>query len=291
MSEKSFEEYQNVPWKEYKVALPTGISMAYCECGPANGIPVILIHGVTDGRVSWSQVAPMMAELGYHCYIPEYRGNGKTDKPNPGPKGYLTDTHVADIFALMDLLNLKKCHVVGHSLGSLIAQRMNILHPERTLSITLIESAVKCPGNALLTWAQNGDGKDYLGVHGYDAEQKMPESFLKAWTENTNEDQSFQDATIAHAHQMPYPVWDYLLTGLNAFDNSADMGKITGRVLVIWATEDVIFTAEDQEELKKCLTNCDTVYKTVQGGTHNVHWDSKRTKEEVAAYIDDFIRA
>ncbi len=288
---KSYADYIQVDWEEHFVDLPTGIRMAYTVCGPEGGVPVVLIHGVTDGRISWSQVAPMLAGLGYRVYVPEYRGNGKTDKPEAGPEGYTVETHVKDMLAFLDAVGIPKAHFVGHSLGSLIAQRINIEAPERVLSTTLIESAVKCQPNEVLTWAHDGDGKDYLGVHGYDDVQKMPESFLKEWADNTNDSEDFQRATIEHIRQMPYKVWDYLLTGLNAFDNRADIGKVSGKVQVIWATEDNIFPASDQEELKAGLTGCDVVYKTVEGGSHNVHWDSPATRALVTQYIDEFIKS
>lgn len=249
-----------------------------------------MIHGVTDGRVSWSQTAPMMADLGYRVYVPEYRGNGKTDKPAPGPGGYTVETHRDDIFALMDLLGIEKAHIVGHSLGSLIAQLMNIKAPERILSTTLIESTVCCATSEVLQWAHDGDGKEYLGVHGYDTEQKMPESFLQGWAENTNESDDFQQATIEHIRQMPYPVWNWLITGLNAFDNREGIHKVSGKVLVIWATEDVIFPAADQEALKAGLTGCEATYKVIEGGSHNVHWDSVKTCTEVVGMLDAFIK-
>ena len=288
---KSFADYIQVPWNEHFVSLATGIRMAYCDCGPADGSPVILIHGVTDGRISWSQVAPMLADLGYRVYVPEYRGNGKTDKPDPGPGGYTVETHRDDMLALMDALGLQKAHIVGHSLGSLIAQLMNIKAPERILSTTLMESTVCCATSEVLQWAHDGDGTAYLGVRGYDAEQKMPESFLRTWTENTNESDDFQQATLEHVRQMPYPVWDWLITGLNAFDNRDGICKVSGRGLVLWGSKDEIFPAADQEALREGLTGCDATYETIEGGSHNVHWDSVRTRTEVVAILDKFMKS
>jgi pimeloyl-ACP methyl ester carboxylesterase len=200
------------------------------------------------------------------------------------------DTHAADIAAFMDFLKLEKAHIAGHSLGSFIAQRLNILYPQRTLSLTLIASAASCAGNPMAAWILDGDGKDYLGVHGYDREQKMPESFLRTWTENTNEDPDFQAATLEHARRIPYPVWAWLFTGAMAFDNRKDIAGISGRVLVLWGSGDQVFTAGDQEELKKGLTGCRAVYKTIPGGSHNLHWDSVKAAEETAACIGEFIR-
>lgn len=288
---KSFADYIQVDWTEATVALPTGITMAYTYCGPEDGVPLILIHGVTDGRISWSQVAPMFAQRGYRVYVPEYRGNGKTDKPDPGPGGYAVETHAKDILAFMDSQHIEKAHIVGHSLGSLICQLINIWHPERVLSTTLEDSAVRCQPNEVLSWAHDGDGKDYLGVHGYDKEQAMPESFLKDWADTPNDSEDFRLATLEHVRQMSYPVWNWLLTGLNAFDNRANIGKVSGKVLVLWGSEDVIFPQKDQDELKAGLTGCDVTYKTYEGGSHNFHWDSLASRTWFVDTIDAFIKS
>jgi len=288
---KSYADYIQVPWTEKFISLSTGIQMAYCVCGPEDGVPVLLIHGVTDGRITWTQVAPMLADLGYHVYVPEYRGNGKTDKPNPGPGGYTVETHRDDMFAFMDAVGLKKVHVVGHSLGSLIAQLMNISAPERLLSTTLVESTVCCATSEVLKWAYGGDGKDYLGVNGYTAEQKMPESFLQAWADTSNDSEDFRKATLEHVRQMPYPVWNWLITGLNAFDNRENIGKVSGKVLLIWGTKDDIFPEADQEALKAGLSGCDLTCKTIEGGSHNVHWDSPETRTTFVKMLDEYIKS
>ena len=130
---KSYADYIQVPWTEKFVSLPTGIQMCYCVCGPEDGVPLLLIHGVTDGRISWTQVAPMLAKLGYRVYVPEYRGNGKTDKPDPGPGGYSVETHRDDMFAFMDAVGVEKAHVAGHSLGSLTFRVGDVLFCGDTL--------------------------------------------------------------------------------------------------------------------------------------------------------------
>lgn len=286
---KCFADYLTTNWEEHFVDLSTGIRMAYTVCGPEDGKKIVLIHGVTDGRVSWSQAAPMLADKGYRVYVPEYRGNGKTDKPEAGPEGYTIEMHEKDMVAFFEAAGIDKAHIVGHSLGSIICQRMNIENPELVKSTTLIASTVKCMPNEILTWIVEGDGEGFGGVFAYDEEQALPESFLKEWTENTNECDDFQQATYAHAYQIPYKCWHHLMNGLNAFDNREDIGKVSGKVLVIWGTEDVVFPISDQEELRAGLTGCDVTYKNVEGGSHNTHWDSVATCTSMMNMLDEFI--
>ncbi len=286
---KSFADYLDVPWTEHFADLPTGIRMCYVEIGPEDGTPIILLHGVTDGRVSWTHVAPALADLGYHVYVPEYRGNGKTDKPEADENGYTAEMIADDVIALMDAIGLEKAHVGGHSYGSIISQVINLKAPERLLSTILIDTTVNAKTSEVLEWAEFGDGEEYLGVHGYDEEGAMPDSFLQAWAENDNPDEAFQKATIEHLRQMPYECWYRLIHACRNFDNSEHIGEISGKVLVIWGTEDAIFPKKDQDALKAGLTGADVTYVDIEG-SHNIHWDSPETAAAVVKAIDEFIK-
>ncbi len=287
---KSYADYMEIDWTENFVDLTTGIRMCYCTCGPEDGVPLILIHGVTDSRISWSQAAPMFAEKGYRVYVPECRGHGKTDKPDPGPEGYRIEMHRDDILAFMDALDIEKAHIVGHSQGSLICQLINLKAPERVLSTTLIDTTTDNTKNEFLEWVYYGDGETYLGVHGYDEEQKMPDEFLDSWLGSTNESEAFCAATRAHAYQLPYEAWGWLIEGVRAFDNSEGIHDITGDVLVIWGTEDAIFTEEDFNAVRDGLTGCDARFEVIEGASHCPHWDSLASCREVVDIIDDFIK-
>jgi len=77
------------------VDLDTGIRMAYVDLGDASNPTVVFLHGATDTYLSWSQIAPRVANSGYRVIVPELRGHGKTDKPEEGP--YTLQTHAKDI--------------------------------------------------------------------------------------------------------------------------------------------------------------------------------------------------
>ena len=133
-------EMVDVEWTENTVALDTGINMTYMVSGPEEGIPIILIHGATDSRLSWAQIVPELADT-YRVYVPELRGHGKTDKPAGVDGKYTVAEHTADIIAFMDAVNIEKANIVGHSLGSMIAQNLAIDAADRVTTITLIASA------------------------------------------------------------------------------------------------------------------------------------------------------
>lgn len=285
---KDFDAYLNVDWTEHFIDLDTGIRMAYCECGDAEGTPLLLLHGVTDGRVSWAQVAPALAEMGYHCYIIEYRGNGKTDKPDQGECGYTAELLADDVLDFMDKKGLDKIHIAGHSYGSLIAQTLALKAPDRFSSYVLIDSAVSCLENEVVKWVLDGDEEGFGGVYAY--KDRMPEDFVKEWTATPNEDEGFRTATFLHAYQLPAAAWRNLMDGLKQFDNTDGIRRIKGDVLVMWGTEDEIFTAEDQRQLKEGLVSCNVQYVDIEGAGHNGFWDSKARAKEYAGHMDAFLK-
>ena len=289
---KRFSDYQKVDWTEKAAHLSTGIHLAYTVTGDEKGTPVILIHGLTDGRVSWSQVAPALAKKGYRVYVPELRGNGKTDKPIE-ESAYAVKELTHDIAAFIDKLELKKPHIVGHSFGSFIAQELAVSHADKIGSITLIGSAAAVDKkNSTVDWLVNGSGdKSFDGVFAYDSIQKLPETFFEKWGENTNPDEEFQAANLEHLKQVPYYAWKFLVKNLLKIDNSNRLSSIKSDVQIIWGTKDAIFDKKSQEALRDGLSKAKkVVFREVKDADHNTHWGSKAAVETVTDYIDNFIK-
>lgn len=289
---KRFSDYQEVDWTEKAAHLSTGIHLAYTVTGDEKGTPVILIHGLTDGRVSWSQVAPQLAKKGYRVYVPELRGNGKTDKPIE-ESAYALKELTNDIAAFIDKLELKKPHIVGHSLGAFVAQELSISYADKIGSITLIGSgAAVDETNATIDWLVNGTGdKNFDGIFAYDSTQKLPDSFIKKWGKNTNSDEEFQAANLEHLKQVPYYAWKFLVRNLLKIDNSNRLSSIKSDVQIIWGTKDAIFDKKSQEALQDGLSKAKkVVFREVKDADHNTHWGSKAAVETVTDYIDNFIK-
>ena len=289
---KRFSDYQEVDWTEKAVHLSTGIHLAYTVTGDEKGTPVILIHGLTDGRVSWSQVAPALAKKGYRVYVPELRGNGKTDKPIE-ESAYALKELTNDIAAFIDKLELKKPHIVGHSLGAFVAQELSILHADKIASITLIGSAASVDKkNATIDWLLNGtDDKLFDGVYAYDSTQKLPDTFYEKWGNSTNPDKDFQTAHLEHLHQVPYYALKFLVKNFVAVDNTKRLSSITSDVQIIWGTKDAIFDKKSQEALQDGLSKAKSIeFHEIKDADHNTHWGSKAAVETVTDYIDNFIK-
>jgi len=263
--------------------LSTGIKIAYVELGDEAKSPIVFIHGATDSYISWSQVAPRVANGGHRVIVLELRGHGKSDKPEQGP--YTIQTHAADVSALLTQLGVSNAHIVGHSLGTFVAQSLAVEYPDTVKSLTLIGSAATVAGNPTLDWLLNGDG-EFLGINN---ESSLDEGFLRDWTASTNYAPEFIEATYEHAKALPLYVWRNVFNGLSS--KATDLSKITVPAQVIWGSEDGFFSRADEDALLAELgsNSNDIEFLIKDGGSHNTHWEG-HLDEEVAQDIVAFVK-
>jgi len=102
-----------------KVALSTGITMNVALAGPEDAPPVILIHGFPESHRTWREIAARLDDR-FRLVMPDLRGFGDSDRPQE-VQAYATDTLIADIFALADVLGIDRFALVGHDWGGAIA--------------------------------------------------------------------------------------------------------------------------------------------------------------------------
>ncbi|WP_425264963.1 alpha/beta fold hydrolase [Streptomyces yokosukanensis] len=121
-----------------------GVRLHVQRTGPAAGrVPhatVVLVHGLlTDSLASYYfTVAPGFAAAGLDVVMYDLRGHGRSERP---PRGYTLDHNIDDLEALLDRLAVTgPVHLVGNSYGGTIAFGFAARHPERTATLTLIES-------------------------------------------------------------------------------------------------------------------------------------------------------
>jgi pimeloyl-ACP methyl ester carboxylesterase len=141
-----------------------GIEIFYDEFGSQDAPPVLLIMGFTAQMISWDEgFCELLAGKGFRVIRFDNRDVGlsaKTQGPLPkltapatpggilgldgGPPYTLSDM-AEDAVGVLDALGIDKAHIVGASMGGMIAQRLTLNHPDRVLSLTSIMSTT---GNA-----------------------------------------------------------------------------------------------------------------------------------------------
>ncbi len=117
--------------------------------GPEGGEVVLLISGLSRQRIEWPAALPAaLHAAGLRTLTVDNRDVGRStkleDAPGDGPPYLLADM-AADHAGVLDHFGVEQAHVIGTSMGGMIAQQLAIAHPERLRSLTSIMSTTGSP--------------------------------------------------------------------------------------------------------------------------------------------------
>lgn len=112
--------------------------MAYMDMHPtnANGHTIVLLHGKNFCGAYWDQTATVLRDAGYRVIIPDQVGFGKSSKP--AHYQFSFQQLAANTHDLLQSLNIKKSHILGHSMGGMLAARYALMFPNDTTSLILL---------------------------------------------------------------------------------------------------------------------------------------------------------
>jgi len=105
--------------------------------GPAEGEPVILLHGFPETSRMWLPVMERLAAEGYRCLAPDQRGYS----PGARPRGveHYTYAHLAgDVLALANVFDMPRFHLVGHDWGAGVGWAVLAIDPDRVASFSAL---------------------------------------------------------------------------------------------------------------------------------------------------------
>src|SRR5262245_26161220 len=107
------------------IQLHGGPRLSYIEQGDPSGWPVVLLHGVSDSCRSFARLLPHLPPF-LRVYAISQRGHGDSERP---PAGYGPHGLAADLAAFMELVGAAPAFVVGHSMGSSVAECFALDYP------------------------------------------------------------------------------------------------------------------------------------------------------------------
>lgn len=122
-------------------AMVNGVNLAYTDEG--QGEAVIFLHGLGISRADWSSQIDYFSSR-YRVIAPDFRGHGESEKPDTD---YSVPIHAADVLALMDTLQLASAHIVGLSMGGMVAFQMAVDAPGRLQTMTIVNSGPALPND------------------------------------------------------------------------------------------------------------------------------------------------
>jgi pimeloyl-ACP methyl ester carboxylesterase len=260
------------------MALPNGESLAYIDRGERAGPAVVLIHGYTDNARDWVPMLPYLSKR-YRLILVDIRGHGQSSKPECC---YTRLDFAYDIKLLLDALGVQKADIVGHSLGSIIAQTFAEYWPERTSHVVLISSTGGSPPGRPKKPPQFDFAAEIRKLK-EPIEADSP--FMIAWWDSpTPVDPDFIRRQRKDAASIPLRVWlavlDQALPANNIYgDLQNSLPRLKAPTLLIWGSKDPIMEEDVRQSLRDALPNAKV--KTFDGLGHNPFWEDPRSVAEV----------
>ena len=122
-----------------RVIAVNGVELAVDDRNPDSpAIPLVLVHGFTGARIDWTDV---IDELARDRRVVAWTHRGHGDSTNTAdPSSYSFEQLTYDMVAVTDELGLGRFHLLGHSMGGIVAQRYVLTHSERVASLVLMDT-------------------------------------------------------------------------------------------------------------------------------------------------------
>jgi pimeloyl-ACP methyl ester carboxylesterase len=117
-----------------------GYRLHYFEASPTEGAgtPLVLVHGLGARGENWAAMIPALAAKGFHVYVPDLLGYGRSPQPDVDYSISLEEQTVA---AFMQAVHVPRADVGGWSMGGWIAMKLALDHPEMVDRLAIYDSA------------------------------------------------------------------------------------------------------------------------------------------------------
>lgn len=117
-----------------------GLRLHYLEWGAVAAPPILLLHGGSAHAHWWDAFAASVADS-YRVLAIDLRGHG--DSAHPAPPAYRIDDYAADVAAFVSKQGLDRCHLIGHSLGGMVAVAYARQTQRHLRSLIVVDSRLK----------------------------------------------------------------------------------------------------------------------------------------------------
>jgi len=232
--------------------LPDGIDLGYVDLGPRRGRPIVFLHGYVDNARAWVPLLPQLPKA-RRLLVIDLRGNGISSKPECC---YSRFDFAYDVRLLLDALHVRDADVVGHSLGSIVAQTFAETWPQRTHRLVLVSSTggtrAGCPASTAA-----GKSSAMRAAIAQLHDPIDPESpFIRDWFASPAPvEPEFLRRQRWSAAAIPVRVWLAMIDqGIANVDGLQGMlPRIQAPTLLVWGAKDPIMGEGDRCALEEAL--------------------------------------
>jgi len=252
------------------------------------GFPLLLIMGFLGNADCWDPLyfIPKLSEH-FKLILFDNRGAGRTDVSN---KEYSIKLFADDAAGLMDALGIKRAHVLGISMGGMIAQEFALNHSEKVEKLVLAstfcggEKAVPIPGEAAqvvmdisATLAEKGNWDEKI------TRKLMPLLFTQEFME---ENPGLVDVAVQLFLTAPTPL-EALTRQVEAiilsFDAGARLPQIRAPTLILAGKKDRYIPSENAEIMAKLIPNSKIAY--FKNSAHMLQEEMEKVTDTVLDFL------
>jgi non-heme chloroperoxidase len=256
----------------HDIRLPSGRRHHYVSVG-AGRARVVLLHGFTDSWRSFELLFDALAAR-FQLFAFDQRGHGGSEAAD----SYAIPDFAADAIAFIESLGGESVHLVGHSLGAIVAQRIAQTRPDLLASLILISAAPSTAGHSGLKEMRS----DLAGFADH-----VPRDYATGFQASTAH-QPLAPAQLAtfvdESMKLGLDTWRRTVDGL--LSDTTLSTPISVPTLSIWGVRDGVFDAQAQEALARKIPHLVAAHYADVG--HAPHWE---TPARVAKDIESFILA
>ena len=244
------------------------------------GTPVMLVPGLAGIGDYWTPQIEALAKS-FQVVTHDHRGCGRSSRSRID---YSIEQMANDLVMLMDILNIKRAHLVGHSTGGAMGQVIAIECPERLISLTLTNTWTKaCPFRKRVMATRKALLRD-SGAEAYIA--ATPLFLYPSWWIRDHWDMLEKTAQNQISNFPPAEIQISRIDAGLKFNRTADLGLIQTPTLVIGARDDHLTPAYYSEELATLIP--DAKLCIFEQGAHSC---SQTISEEFNRVILEFLQS
>ena len=211
------------------------------------GFPVLFISGLGGFGSFWKDQVVAFARR-FEVITFDHRGIGQSDESRIG---YTIDRMAADVVKLLDRLEVKRTHVIGHSTGGAIAQILAIEHSNRLASVVLSATWTKADAYFRRLFTLRKELLQRLGPSIY-LQASTLVLYPSWWVARNNERLRQEEAQNLTAFA-PAEIVASRIDAMLAFDRTSELERIKTPTLVVGAEDDIVTPSYFSEELARLI--------------------------------------
>ncbi|MFC9688081.1 alpha/beta fold hydrolase [Kribbella sp. NPDC056951] len=215
------------------------------------GEPVLLINGLGTASTSWFRLLPGLR--GYRVITFDNRGVGRTGS---SPEPFDLATMATDAVAVLDAADVDRAHILGLSMGGLIAQELALSHPGRASSLILVSTHSGVPHLTVAASAVATTLKQIAGLPPAERSQALAPIL---YVDQTPAAERARDDEIGDTIPTTPEGMRSQLLAATPWDRHTDLHQLTVPTLVLHGREDRLVPLSAGETLAAAIPNADLV--------------------------------